>query len=298
MTNGVARSETSESRNVVPRGETIGVTNAVPRSESSETRNAAARSETIRVTSGVASAEVLTTLERVSPGFAEDRPSPGSGLIFTASAGGLGGVSRDAVKIEPSPGGQKPNLRVRVVDSARDPAPEVQKMGITSPIGGPETVSTFGSVPEVQTIGMTSAVPQGETRDTTSLIPSTDSAQLHTSRKPLRLVFDAPTQPAIDAPREEDRPLRAALPVAQEVVRATIPVWEEARRVTHEAFTVERAETSSNSAAASTSGVTNNFNVNVHVDPQRNDAQQDRESLERTLFIILRDAARRNGLEV
>ena len=59
-----------------------------------------------------------------------------------------------------------------------------------------------------------------------------------------------------------------------------------------------RAAMDCSSSLAPAPAVSNTFNVNVHVDPERADAPLDRDALEQALCDILRDAARRNGLEV
>ncbi len=72
------------------------------------------------------------------------------------------------------------------------------------------------------------------------------------------------------------------------------PVWEQAQRVSQVPLPVERVTTSSAQGAA----VRNTFNVNVHLASSEAPAGMDRRSLEDALVDILRETARRHGLEV
>jgi hypothetical protein len=80
------------------------------------------------------------------------------------------------------------------------------------------------------------------------------------------------------------------------------PVWEQAHQVTHSALTVARASappaSSGIPAAGTGAAVANTFNVNVHVDPAHGQGGLDRRTLEDALVDILRETARRHGLEV
>jgi hypothetical protein len=80
------------------------------------------------------------------------------------------------------------------------------------------------------------------------------------------------------------------------------PVLEQAHQVTHSTLTVERASTPPATQGTPASGtgaaVRNTFNVNVHLDPANAQAGLDRRALEDALVDILRETARRHGLEV
>lgn len=80
----------------------------------------------------------------------------------------------------------------------------------------------------------------------------------------------------------------------EKVTSGLTPVWEQAQGATHAALPVERVTTSSAQGAA----VRNTFNVNVHLDSSEAPAGMDRRSLEDALVDILRETARRHGLEV
>ena len=58
------------------------------------------------------------------------------------------------------------------------------------------------------------------------------------------------------------------------------------------------APTASNAGRAPNEGVRNTFNVNVHMEPTSAPAGLDRHALEEALLDLLRDTARRHGLEV
>jgi hypothetical protein len=129
-----------------------------------------------------------------------------------------------------------------------------------------------------------------------SKVPATFDATTTSNHR--RLVFDTPAA-TTSAPVPVEAPIvpRPTLVFADRVVQATAPVWNEAHRITHDALTVERADASS-AAPPAPNAVNNTFNVNVHVGPDGVSASQDREALEQALCDILRDAARRHGLEV
>ncbi|QRN93820.1 hypothetical protein JRI60_32260 [Archangium violaceum] len=104
-----------------------------------------------------------------------------------------------------------------------------------------------------------------------------------------------PTSEGISGPRPGAVP--AAL--AEQVTRGLSPVWEQAHQLTHTALTVERASTPASTVTAPPSGaVRNTFNVNVHLDPSAPQEGLDRRTLEDALVDILRETARRHGLEV
>ncbi|MFP2913494.1 hypothetical protein ACLESD_52585, partial [Pyxidicoccus sp. 3LFB2] len=94
----------------------------------------------------------------------------------------------------------------------------------------------------------------------------------------------------------------ATLRLGEQVTRGMAPVWEKAHQLTHSALTVERSSappaSSGTPAAGTEAAVRNTFNVNVHVDPEKNQGGLDRRTLEDALVDILRETARRHGLEV
>lgn len=100
-----------------------------------------------------------------------------------------------------------------------------------------------------------------------------------------RLTFlPGPEAPSPSAPVSSSRPGPL---LVQHVTRGMAPVWEQALQVTPTA-----------PGPSSSTAVRNTFNVNVHLEPSTPQAGQDRRSLEDALVDILRETARRHGLEV
>jgi hypothetical protein len=116
------------------------------------------------------------------------------------------------------------------------------------------------------------------------------------SSPPLRLFFDSAAGQAESSPRPPAPRVEAAL--ADRVAQGAAPIWDEAHRVTSSALAVERALGPDTAAASPPPAVSNTFNVSVHVDPNPAESPLNRDALEQALCEILRDAARRNGLEV
>jgi hypothetical protein len=87
--------------------------------------------------------------------------------------------------------------------------------------------------------------------------------------------------------------------LAKQVVSGMEPAWNEAHRISHEALTVEQQPLTQERASQPTNAaVKNTFNVSVHLEPGGVGSTLDRTTLEDALVDILRDAARRHGLEV
>lgn len=89
--------------------------------------------------------------------------------------------------------------------------------------------------------------------------------------------------------------------LASQVSLSVAPVLERARQLSHEALTVDRtSRPSATDGAAPTpsAAVRNTFNVNVQLDSANTASGMDRRTLEDTLVDILRETARRHGLEV
>ncbi|MCE9671253.1 hypothetical protein LY474_25930 [Myxococcus stipitatus] len=84
---------------------------------------------------------------------------------------------------------------------------------------------------------------------------------------------------------------------ATQVGQEVAPVLEHAQRLTHASLTVDTSSRASTEAPPS-SAVRNTFNVNVHLDPATAPGGMDRRTLEDALVDILRETARRHGLEV
>lgn len=79
------------------------------------------------------------------------------------------------------------------------------------------------------------------------------------------------------------------------------PVWSEAQRVNGSSSSAAPSSSARASGAPSASPATearNTFNVNVHLDSGAGNTGTRREELEETLVDILRETARRHGLEV
>ncbi|QSQ23229.1 hypothetical protein JY651_50540 [Pyxidicoccus parkwayensis] len=73
------------------------------------------------------------------------------------------------------------------------------------------------------------------------------------------------------------------------------PVLEQAHQLTRSALPPQRSESA---ATPPGEAVRNTFNVNVHLEPSGASSGVDRRALEEALVEILRDTARRHGLEV
>ena len=90
---------------------------------------------------------------------------------------------------------------------------------------------------------------------------------------------------------------RPAVALAHQVASGVTPLMGEAHRVSNDALT-EAPASAPQSARSPSASVQNTFNVDVHLSPDTGGAGLDRNALEQLLVEILRDAARRNGLEV
>ncbi|NTX54784.1 hypothetical protein HUA74_17260 [Myxococcus sp. CA051A] len=128
------------------------------------------------------------------------------------------------------------------------------------------------------------------------------------SRPRSRLTFLPPTEAAPVAPPSSPEPERAVPPAAlatsqvvRQVSQGLTPVLERAQQVTHEALTVERSSRPASTPAVDSganAAVRNTFNVNVQLGTETATAGMDRRTLEDALVDILRETARRHGLEV
>ncbi|MCP3166496.1 hypothetical protein [Myxococcus qinghaiensis] len=126
------------------------------------------------------------------------------------------------------------------------------------------------------------------------------------SRPKARLTF---TPPEPVAPSSSPEPERAVPPaslatsqVARQVNQGVTPVLERAQQLTHASLTIDRSSHSTTTPPSADSGanaaVRNTFNVNVQVGTDTATSGMDRRTLEDTLVDILRETARRHGLEV
>lgn len=127
------------------------------------------------------------------------------------------------------------------------------------------------------------------------------------SRARPRLTFTS--EPPASAPHAEvvaqaPAPQRdaATARLGEQVTRGMTPVWEQAHQLTQPALSVARTSPlpppPGTPAPPQGAAVRNTFNVNVHVDPGNAQPGLDRRSLEDALVDILRETARRHGLEV
>lgn len=196
--------------------------------------------------------------------------------------------------------------------SRHEAAPPAQPLPL-APTPAPATAPEEGAAPAAR-------APEPSRRVVRLLSPATptDSAPVPPGASPraapsgqprARLTFasEAPASPTPTAPApgpQAPAPQRdaATLRLGEQVTRGMTPVLEQAHQVTHSALTVERASTppATQNAPASGTGaaVRNTFNVNVHLDPANAQAGLDRRALEDALVDILRETARRHGLEV
>lgn len=134
--------------------------------------------------------------------------------------------------------------------------------------------------------------------------PASPPPETEPSQPRPRLVF-LPEREAAPSPAAEASPTPTSLPAARgprpavalatRVASGMAPLLNEAHRVSHDALI---PEPSAPSAPSQATGVQNTFNVNVHLGSDEGGAGLDRTALEQVLVEILREAARRNGLEV
>ncbi|MFY2563361.1 hypothetical protein ACN469_37550 [Corallococcus terminator] len=125
------------------------------------------------------------------------------------------------------------------------------------------------------------------------------------SRPKSRLTFTPPEPVAAPSSPEPERAVPptslATSQVVRQVNQGMTPVLERAQQVTHAALTVERSSRPATTPAedsGSNAAVRNTFNVNVQVGTDTATSGMDRRTLEDTLVDILRETARRHGLEV
>ncbi|QSQ15419.1 hypothetical protein [Myxococcus landrumensis] len=104
-----------------------------------------------------------------------------------------------------------------------------------------------------------------------------------------RLHFAPPTDDASPPPPN------ATTQLAQQVTQELAPLVTRAEQLTRQA---QPSETSSRSAPTESAAVRNTFNVNVQVGSDNAATGLDRRTLEDALVDILRETARRHGLEV
>jgi hypothetical protein len=123
------------------------------------------------------------------------------------------------------------------------------------------------------------------------------SSQGDAPRPERRLTFlPAPEPTAAPAPTRPPSPVAPRL--AEQVTGGMAPVLERAQQLTRAASPPERSMSAQGAAAPPGEAVRNTFNVNVHLDPSGASPGVDRRALEEALVDILRDTARRHGLEV
>lgn len=95
------------------------------------------------------------------------------------------------------------------------------------------------------------------------------------------------------------RPAADTALLAARVTSGMAPVWEQAQQLTQPSLPVGRASPGASGMPPPAGGaVRNTFNVNVHLDPSAPPGGMSRRELEDALVDILREAARRHGLEI
>jgi hypothetical protein len=123
------------------------------------------------------------------------------------------------------------------------------------------------------------------------------SSQGDAPRPERRLTFLPAPEPT--APPALVRPPSPVAPgLAEQVTSGMAPVLERAHQLTRAAVPPERAMGAQGAATPPGEAVRNTFNVNVHLEPSGAAPGVDRRALEEALVEILRDTARRHGLEV
>ncbi|AKQ66591.1 hypothetical protein A176_003503 [Myxococcus hansupus] len=111
------------------------------------------------------------------------------------------------------------------------------------------------------------------------------------SSPPRRLTFLPATESSAlpRTPRTQDGSVTSAL--TEQVSAGLAPVLTHAHELT-------QAPVAPNAGRPPNEGVRNTFNVNVHLEPTSVSTGLDRHALEEALIDLLRDTARRHGLEV
>ena len=108
-----------------------------------------------------------------------------------------------------------------------------------------------------------------------------------------------PMSPSPSGPARSASPLPGAPGLIQQLTRAVTPFWEQAQPRTHAAPAVERASPSSHQVKPSSGAAgRDTSNGNVPPAPSAPRTDLDRRSLEDALVDILRETARRHGVEV
>ncbi len=120
--------------------------------------------------------------------------------------------------------------------------------------------------------------------------PPTDTAT------PLPLPAAAPTPPPLHHAGGATASLIPRDPALPRVMQAMAPVFEKAWRLTDAALPADRSEPPP--ATPEAPRVANHFHVNVALGEAAGSASRDRSLLEEALTALLRDAARRQGLDV
>lgn len=235
--------------------------------------------------------------------------SPEGGSLTDAAPGpGSPTQATTGMGAPPLAGTASPGLAAPAVGAST--AEGTPWFGLTQPTLGastPATAASAGSVPQASraappSFDLPRLEPSTPTVERTHLDPragvpslapgSTDTPALDLSRPAPRA--SAPIDIAPRVERATPRQQATMGHFTEKVTSGLTPVWEQAQGATHAALPVERVTTSSAQGAA----VRNTFNVNVHLDSSEAPAGMDRRSLEDALVDILRETARRHGLEV
>jgi hypothetical protein len=199
---------------------------------------------------------------------------------------------------EPAQTPAQPNAVVPFRAVSSGGAPGAETVAASGRTVDAETVAASGRTVDAETVAASGRAVGVEAVTTSSGAPPVEAARAP-ARPPLRLFFEASPALAPHATGAEGPPT-APPAAAERVARGVAPIWDEAHRITHGALTMDRAAVpeGASPAIASPRTVSNTFNVNVSVDPDRGEAALDRAALEQAIGEILRDAARRHGLEV
>ncbi len=116
--------------------------------------------------------------------------------------------------------------------------------------------------------------------------------------RPTRQLTFLPDPAATAPPAPARPPVPVTASLAGQVSSAMAPALERAHQLTRATLPPERSTSPQSAAAPPGEAVRNTFNVNVHLDPSGAPSGVDRRALEEALVDILRDTARRHGLEV
>jgi hypothetical protein len=222
-------------------------------------------------------------------------PAPQAGQPPLPTAASAENVAHEAGTVTPSPvQGARPQQAASPTPARAAPTNAPRPIQLR----GPRRAASVGPAQP------TASLP--DTRSSQPAAPTTPTSPTEAPQPRPRLVFlpereAAPSSTPGPTPSPASLPAsrgpRPAVALANHVASGLAPLLGEAHRVSNDALPPQPSSASPSTPSQAT-GVQNTFNVNVHLGAEEGGAGLDRTALEQVLTEILRDAARRNGLEV